>query len=266
MESKATPFILKALNKMLREYKARQFTVIDIRSDREGGIYKLKDALAQGGIVLNDAGAGSHVGMIEIQNKLVKESCRMIINSLPYRLPKFLHRYLVYFCVSRRNLFPSNLSLDPTPPKELFTGRRLDRKIDVRIGFGEYVEVDAMPKHRNDINQPRTLPAISLDPRGNLQGSVRFFVIVDPEHSKSTKPCYSFVIRDKWVKMPINQVLIDKLNLMAYDNKTVYPPIELRDLDEEAHSERLDDALLRQPATGNVGENHTGFPCFTVKT
>ncbi len=39
--------------------------VIDIRSDREGGIYKLKDALAQGGIVLNDAGAGSHVGMIE---------------------------------------------------------------------------------------------------------------------------------------------------------------------------------------------------------
>lgn len=135
--------------------------------------------------------------------------------------------------------------------------------MDVRIGFGEYVEVDAMQKHRNDATKPRTFPAISLDPKGNLQGSVRFFVLTDPQISfdksgKKEKLAYSFCTRDRWVKMVTSQVVIDRMNMLAYDNRTVYPPADLTDMDKEEEIAMSEEAAeeIREPAVGITGENH----------
>ena len=268
MADRGTPFIAKALNSILKQYVARQFTIISILCDREGGLYKLKDDLADAGIVLDSAGAGSHVGMIEIQIKLLKEMFRSVLSALPYRLPKFLYRYLVYFCTSRRNMLPSNTQVDQRPPRELFTGRRVDYNIDVRIGFGKYVEIDAMHKHRNDATLPRTLPAISLDPKGNLQGSVRFFVLKDPVIDPATKGTnkeklkYAFAFRDRWREMVVNGVVIDKMNEIGNNDKE--RPADMEDLDVVDFEDegRLADELveaqaeIREPNKGIEGEGH----------
>ena len=271
MADKGAPDILKALNSILRHYKARQFTVTNIVWDGESGALKLREALAQGGISLEAAGSGSHVGVVEVQNKLLKEMFRGIRDQLRYRLPKFLYRYLVYYCANRRNMMPRSDSIDPTPPKEAFLGRKLDYKVDARIAFGDYVEVDAMPKQRNDATKARTMSAIALEPRGNLQGSNRFFVLVQqpdevPRESKDStkkeKNSYSFVIRDRWIEMPLNDMVIQRMNSIAYDDLNGYD--DLQDMDEQATS--VDDTpvndLIRDPAVGVSGAGHV--PLETV--
>jgi hypothetical protein len=110
LADRKTAFLSRALNSMSKQYRARSFKITRILSDREGGLYKLRDALADAGIVVDPAGAGSHVGTIEVQIKLIKESFRSVLHGLPFRLPKFLYRHLVYFCIGRRNMLPSNTS------------------------------------------------------------------------------------------------------------------------------------------------------------
>jgi len=158
--------------------------------------------------------------------------------------------------------------MDPTPPRVLFTGRIINYKIDVRIGFGQYVEVDTMEHFRNDATKPRTYPAISLDPMGNLQGSVRFFVLLNSviivpgtEGTKKEKNSFAFVSRDRWVKMKMNQDIIDRMNIISYNSQEEYPPVELADIEvtperrvemdmQEANKE------VRERATAQVGEGH----------
>jgi hypothetical protein len=165
-------------------------------------------------------------------------------------------------------MLPSNTSVDPTPPKVLFTGRVINYKVDVRIGFGEYVEIDAMENFRNDAIKSRTLSAISLDPSGNLQGSVKFFVLTKPEiipgteGTKKEKLSYGFMTRDRWVKMEMSQEIIDRMNAITHDNKTIYPPIDLMNLDGDLQQRNamldLEAARreVREPNWGISGEGH----------
>jgi hypothetical protein len=61
-------------------------------------------------------------------------------------------------------------------PIELFKGRKIDYKRDVRIGFGEYVQaLNPNITHRNSMTPRTTDGAMPLIPVGNLQGSVRFY-------------------------------------------------------------------------------------------
>ena len=147
-----------------------------------------------------------HVPAVEIRNKIIKQIFRSVLHSLPYKLPKFLFKYLVFFSISRINMYPVSSRTDPTPARELFIGRKIDYKKDVRIGFGEYVQIDAYPNPRNDATKARTVGALSLDPRGNLNGSIRFYVL------GSEKKKVTVVIRDSWTKMVMTPEVIDYIN------------------------------------------------------
>lgn len=58
-------------------------------------------------------------------------------------------------------------------PKEEFTGRKSDYKIDLRISFGEIAEV--ISKTTDNSLTERSLTCIALTPTGNSNGSVKFF-------------------------------------------------------------------------------------------
>lgn len=211
LESRSEKHLLAAFNGQLRQLRGRFFEVARILVDGEGGIYAIRELLAQAGIVLEPVGRNQHIPEVEIRNKVVKQIFRSVITSLPYKLPKFLFKYLVFFALSRINLYPVSSRADPTPARELFTGRKIDYKRDVRIGFGEYVQIDAYPNPRNDATKPRTKGALSLDPRGNLQGSVRFFVL------GSEKKKVTIVTRDTWVKMVMTPEVVEYVNEVAKD-------------------------------------------------
>lgn len=202
--SKGVGAVRKGLNHQLKQYRARSFEVKEILCDREGALHAMKDELANTGIVINPTGK-SHVPLVEVRNRVIKERFRGIITNLPYELPLHLHKFLVYFVLNRMNMMPCSSRVDTTSPREMFTGRKVDFKRDVRIGFGDYVHIDTHMVQRNNPFHPRTLGAIALEPQGNLQGSVRFFVI-----EKGTT-----VIRDQWVPMVMPPEAISKMNEIA---------------------------------------------------
>lgn len=209
-EGKGVSSVRTALDRHLKEYKARGFQIPIALGDMEKSFSALSTELLAAGTVLNPTGAQQHVPAIEVRIRLVKERVRAILNSLPFKLPRKLVPQLVMFAVSRINLMPSNVRVDSTSPREMFLGRKTDYKKDIRIGFGDYVQVDSLHSTRNDMT-PRTLGAISIGPVGNLQGSVRFFLL----ESEST------VVRDKWYSIPMPQSVIDRMNEIACRDKFI---------------------------------------------
>ena len=87
------------------------------------------------GIVVNPAGPGSHVPVIECKIQEVKQRARGIINTLPYKLAVCLIVHLIIIVVSRINLVPYKTGLTNISPAEAFKGRKIDFKRDLKIGL-----------------------------------------------------------------------------------------------------------------------------------
>jgi hypothetical protein len=104
---------------------------------------------------------------------------------------------VIVFAVNRFNILPYRGRGDGNiaSPIELFRGRKVDFKSDVRFSFGEYAQVlitdTAMIKNSMT---PRTEGAIALLPIGNLQESVKFYIL----RSKAV------ATKDQWTVIPTN--------------------------------------------------------------
>ena len=173
-------------------------------TDGEKGLISLQTYLQGQGIRVNPSGAGQHVPVVERKIRQIKERVRAVVNTLPYTVPESLMRYLVLFCVSRINMLPSSTRVDRTSPRELFTGRKVDYKRDLRVGFGEYVQAFNTGVQKNSL-KPRTEGAIVLLPVNNLQGSITMY-------SMRTG---AIVTRDRYTVLPMPSEVIGWLNRMA---------------------------------------------------
>ena len=203
--------VKERLNTHLARYRSEGFEIATIFCDGEGAVARLITGLNLAGVRVNIAGPGQHVPVIERCIRMIKERIRCIVTTLPYRLPKQLVKYLVFYCVSRVNMLPRSTSVDRTSPREAFTGRKTDYRRDIRIGFGEYVQahVPADKVARNS-NKPRTEGAIALYPTGNLQGSVRFFSLATGK----------VITRDNWNRLPVPQEVVQHMNSLAAQSPT----------------------------------------------
>ena len=208
--SKSTEIVWKALWAQINAYKARSFSVNILLSDGEGAIAALSSRLNNEGIKVDPSGTGQHVPAVENKIRQVKERTRAHLSVLPFNLPFILLTWLVYFCVSRINMMPSHLRNDPSPPRELYTGRKIEYTKDLRVGFGDYCQCYT-PRSDQEKNsmKPRTEGAIALLPVGNLQGSVKFFNL-------STS---RVITRDHWYELPMPSQVIDHLNQLASKEK-----------------------------------------------
>ena len=132
-----------------------------------------------------------------------------MLSTLPYKLPKILMTWLIYFVVSRINLTPSTVGNTHISPREQLTGVRPDFNTDLRVSFGEYVEThepDPQPVSlKSNVRTTRTEAAIALLPMGNVDGAVMFFCL-------STK---GFVKRDRWTPLPMTNNCIQFINSLA---------------------------------------------------
>jgi hypothetical protein len=201
--SRSLKSVAPALMEQINTYASRQFKVKTINTDIEGAIMSMTSSLNEKGILVNPAGAGSHVPIIERKIQEVKQRARAIINSLPYRLAVTLLVYLTYFCVSRINLVPHKTGLTNISPTEAFKGRKIDFKRDLRVGFGEYAEV--FDPYSDNTMRPRTQAGISLGPTGNLSGSVKFLSLATGRT----------ITRDQFTILPIPDNVIQHMNNLA---------------------------------------------------
>jgi hypothetical protein len=140
-------------------------------------------------ININPSGAAQHVPAIENKIRQIKERVRAVLNTLPFTLPGT--RIL---CSEMSNMMPCHSRVDSISPREAFTGRKIDYKLDLRAAFGDYIQAHVPNVTQQDVKpmNPRTTGAIVVSLVGNLQGSVK---VIDLNTMR-------VIIRDKFTRLP----------------------------------------------------------------
>ena len=192
ISTRSVEHVRTALWRQVSFYSARGFIVRRLFTDGEGAIAALRTEIE--GVVkiaVNLSGAGSHVPLVEVKIRQVKERVRGILNVLPHSLPHSLLSHLVYYCVAIINLVPTTVLEEYVSPREIVEGLRIDAKRDLGLEFGQYVEVHEQRQSTNGM-EPRTRGAIALLPTGNRQGTWALLAF----------DTGGFINRDHWTTMP----------------------------------------------------------------
>jgi hypothetical protein len=203
VKDRSIPVIAAALNDFVSSAKSRNFSISQIRTDGEGAVSALCTSLQHLGIVVDTAGPGQHVPVVERMVQTVKKAFRTHESNSPYTFSKILTIFCVCFCVSRINLQPSRVTMSPCSPHEQFTGIKLDQKRDLRVSFGQYVH--ATVPNTDNTTKPRTQGCIALLPTGNLTGSVKMWCLSTDR----------VVTRDQFVVLPMPDIVINHLDSIA---------------------------------------------------
>ena len=139
-----------------------------IRVDGESAISSewFKEKL---GDLLDVGGAGVAVPAVERKIRTIKERIRAVITTLPFELTQTLEEWCVRGSAYTINLIPTSNSSEFASPREKLFGTSIDANLDLKHGFGDYVQC-----HQEEIDnsmKPRTVGAIALMPTGALDGS-----------------------------------------------------------------------------------------------
>jgi hypothetical protein len=94
----------------------------------DGQFEPLRGALSEIGVTLNRCSREEHVPVSERRIRTIKERCRCIYNTLPFKkLPGMLVVQMVSTCNFWLNIFPpKDVISRNTKPRELITGVKID--------------------------------------------------------------------------------------------------------------------------------------------
>ena len=197
----------KAFESQLNLITSRNFKVSHIYTD--GGISCLSEFFGARGIRHEICGAGAHVPIVENKIKVLKNRMRSILSSLKFPLPSSLLLSLVAFSTTCINLVITVNCRDNTSPVENFIGRKIRFDLDLRVGFGDFVQC-VVPDSDNSM-QSRTTDCIALGSTLNQRGTAIFYDI----HTRK------IIHRDHWFVVPITAEIIDILKLQASQEPTL---------------------------------------------
>jgi hypothetical protein len=197
--------IMKHIKDIHSVYVKRGFIVEIVEVD--GQFEPLRGQLAAMGITLNRCSREEHVPVAERRIRTLKERCRSICNTLPFKkLPGMLVVQMVSTCNFWLNVFPPKDGVSQKiNPRELITGVKIDFNKHIRAEFGEYVQVHE--EHDNSM-QPRTTGAIATKPTGNAQGGFWFYSLTTGR----------MLDRRRWTALPMPQDVINRITVLARTN------------------------------------------------
>jgi hypothetical protein len=199
--------ILAKITEVRNIYIKRGFILDVIEAD--GQFEPLRGSLSHMGVTLNKCSREEHVPVAERRIRTLKERCRCICNTLPFKkLPGMLVVQMVSTCNFWLNVFPPKDGVSRNiNPRELITGMQIDYKKHIRAEFGEYVQVHE--QHDNTM-QTRTTGAIATKPTGNVQGGHWFFSLTTGR----------MIDRRQWTPLPMPADVIDRIHLLARTRPT----------------------------------------------
>jgi hypothetical protein len=202
---KSAVVLSKCLHIMISTCKSRGFIVQALKCDGEKAIGPLTPLLNNLGLEVFITGAGGHVPEIESRIRLIKEKAREFFTCLPFTMPNVMIVYCIYFSTGIINNYISIHSSDNCSPRQRFTGRKLDAKLDIRFSFGDYCHA-TVANTDNSMNS-RTDPCICLLSSMNLNGSVKMLDLNS----------FKIITRDQFVILPMPQSVIQRINRVALD-------------------------------------------------
>lgn len=228
LKNRGVECVASALTTFLATASSRGFDCIIIKTDGEGAIASMATVLNGKGIVIDTAGPGQHVPVVERQIQTLKQRVCSYENSLPFVMTKLLLIMCVIFCISRLNMHPSRTSRIRVSPLEEFSSHKLDASKDLRVNFGDYVH--ATVPNPNSSMAPRTQGCIVLLPTGNSTGSVKMWCLAT-NHT---------VTRDQFTILPIVDLVNTHIDSIATSEgysrgrDPIIGPLEVdpRDLDD----------------------------------
>jgi hypothetical protein len=202
LKNAKTATILANITEVRNVYLKRGFLLEVIEAD--GQFEPLRGALAHMGVTLNKCSREEHVPVAERRIRTLKERCRCICNTLPFKkLPGMLVVQMVSTCNFWLNVYPPKDGISRNiNPRELITGVKIDYNKHIRAEFGEYVQVH---EEHNNTMQTRTTGAIATKPTGNAQGGHWFYSLTTGR----------MLDRRQWTPLPMPADVIDRINLLA---------------------------------------------------
>jgi hypothetical protein len=200
---RTVPQIFKAFKEMYQYYFQRGFHIRTVHADGEFAPLKPLIESMPGGPMVNLASANEHVPEIKRRIRVVKEQCWATRHSLPFEIiPKLMTIHIVLNVVKLLNLFPTKGGVSDTlSPKTIMSGETLDFKKHIGLQIGQYHQVHEEDTPRNS-QVARTKGAISLGPRGNLQGGFKLMAL-----NYGNK-----IVRRSWDVIPMPDVVINHVN------------------------------------------------------
>lgn len=199
--------LLTSLRHIQATYAKRGFRVVTVAGDNE--FATLEGPLSNAGMTLNVVSAEEHVPEVERFIRTLKERCRAVYNTLPFkRLPNRMVVELVYAMNFWLHAFPARDGVcSHISPRELITGMALDAKKHCVISFGTYVQTHE--PHDNTMAS-RTIGAIALRPSGNAQGGHYFYSLATGR----------LIVRNNWTELPMPADVIARVEALA-ENKAL---------------------------------------------
>jgi len=195
--------LCRIVRKFINQARSYGFDVTEVRCDGEKGLGAMQQELNEKGIMYDVSGPGQHVSVVERMIQTVKSRVRGYDSSLPYVMCAVIIVACVEFCADRVNMCVSSTSTDKVTPWEQYVGRKVDAKVDLRVGFGEYVQA-TVPTTDSSM-KTRTEGCITLLPTKNINGSVWCYKL-----STGT-----LVRRDQLTQLPMPDVVVQHLNELA---------------------------------------------------
>ena len=168
LDSRTASKMCRALDVLLRRCNRSGHVVQRIFCDQEFKtmMEEVKDQLD---VAMNCTSADEHVPEAERNNRTIQERIRTGYHRLPCKaMPKLMIRFLSMVSTHQLNLFPVKGGIsDYFSPHVILAGEDWDYNKHCQVPFGAYVQ--ATIKTTN-ANVPRTIDAIYLRPKRNLQG------------------------------------------------------------------------------------------------
>jgi hypothetical protein len=206
----STTSIEECLNQHIKKYTSRNFKIIEIISDNEGGVRNLVSKINEKGIIIEQKAKASHAMVIERFNQLLKERIRGILALLPYILPDCMLYYLIVFANQKLNQFARSTATTNVSPHELFYAKKLDWLKHFKHSFGELVYTHEESTSQHNSMMPRIVPALALISTGSTEGTVMFMNI----------QTFKIIVRNNWDPSPITKNIIRLINEKAQGNKS----------------------------------------------
>ena len=245
LDNRRVPTIVKAVRAIRRVYLMRGFILSVLKMD--GEFEPIRGELAGMHVLLNTTAENEHVPEVERRIRTVKERCRGVYCTLPFKkMPLLMIIALVYSANMWLNAFPAADGVSDTlSPRTIVTGRTIDYHRHCRLEFGEYVQ--SHESGDNTVELARTTGAIALRPTGNTQGSWRFMSLATGRE----------ITRRRWTALPMPNEVIDRVHALARRR-----PRGLTFLIGTANASRtptpIEPPQLTTPTTKHMSPRHPG--------
>ena len=204
LKSHKGPDIIQALSKVHGIYTAHGFKPKLIIMD--GKFAPHESEINTLGMHLNMTAANEHVPKIEQQICVIKERAHCIWHTLPFKiLPLLMLIEMINHLVLWLNAFPPKGRVsEMISPRMIVIGVPFDYNKHCKWAFGTYGQTSEEPKPSN-MQVGRSLDAICLGLKGNLQGSYKFLNLWTGK----------MILHCEFTPLPMPQEVIDCVNRLG---------------------------------------------------